>query len=279
MPVPAGTGAATVPVTAAALVSGAPTLSVSTGVPVYQQIEQWLTDLMTTGSLTPGDRLPKEADLAAALGVSRMTLRQALAALGARGVVQRIPGRSGGTFIVEPTIECDITGLAGFTEQLRRGQVRASARVLSAALRPVPAKVAKALAVPRDSEVYEVIRVRRAHGQPLALERSYLPGELFPGLLDRRLTGSLYARMARDYDLAPQTATEFLEPYIADSDVATVLDVPVGSPLLRIERTAASASGQPIEYASDLFRPDRIRVTVRTVAGANGVLRAAAPLR
>ncbi|MDP9318486.1 MAG: GntR family transcriptional regulator [Actinomycetota bacterium] len=259
------------------LLEAAPVFSLAGGLPAYQQIEQWLTDLMTAGTLTPGDRLPKESDLAYALGVSRMTLRQALAALEGRGVVERIPGRRGGTFIVEPTIECDITGLAGFTEQLRRGQVRASARVVSASIQAASAKVSKFLEIPRDGDVYEVVRVRRANGQPLALERSYLPAELFPGLLDKRLTGSLYARMARDYDLAPQTATEYLEPYVAGEAVAKMLEVPVGSALLRIERTAASAAGQPIEYASDLFRPDRIRITVRTVAGAGGTLRAATP--
>jgi GntR family transcriptional regulator len=267
-------GAATTHLPVSALLASAPDIT-PVGLPAYQQIEQWLTDLMTAGTLTPGDKLPKESDLASALGVSRMTLRQALAALEVRGVVERIPGRSGGTFIVEPTIECDITGLAGFTEQLRRGQVRASARVVSAGLQPASAKVSKALAVARDSDVYEIVRIRRANGQPLALERSYLPAGLFPGLLDRRLTGSLYARMARDYDLAPQSATEYLEPYVAGDAVAGMLDVPVGSALLRIERTAASAAGQPIEYASDLFRPDRIRITVRTVAGASGALRAA----
>jgi len=272
-----GRGAATTYVPVAALATAAPDLSMATGPPAYQQIEQWLTDLMTAGTLTPGDRLPKESDLASALGVSRMTLRQALAALEGRGVVERIPGRRGGTFIVEPTIECDITGLAGFTEQLRRGQVRASARVVSARIQAASAKVSKSLEIPRDGDVYEVVRVRRANGQPLALERSYLPAELFPGLLDKRLTGSLYARMARDYDLAPQTATEYLEPYVAGEAVAKMLEVPVGSALLRIERTAASAAGQPIEYASDLFRPDRIRITVRTVAGAGGTLRAATP--
>lgn len=262
-------------VTARALMDHAPAISSAGGVPAYQQIERWLTELMTAGTLTPGDRLPKESDLASALGVSRMTLRQALAALEARGVVERIPGRRGGTFVVEPTIECDITGLAGFTEQLRRGRVRASARVVSAGLMAASTRVARALDVARDGEVYEIVRVRRANGQPLALERSYLPAALFPGLLDKRLTGSLYARMARDYDLAPQTATEYLEPYVAGDAVASMLDVPVGAALLRIERTAASAAGQPIEYASDLFRPDRIRITVRTVAGANGTLRAA----
>lgn len=266
--------------TAATLLMRSPSaFSTKAGLPAYQQIEQWLTGLMSDGTLTPGDRLPKESDLASALGVSRMTLRQSLAALEARGVVKRIPGRNGGTFIVEPTIECDITGLAGFTEQLRRGQVRASARVLSAEVVPANTRVAKALEVAREDQVYEVVRVRRANRQPLALERSYLPAKMFPGLLDRRLTGSLYARMARDYDLAPQTATEYLEPFVAGDAVAAQLEVPVGSALLRIERTAATAAGQPVEYASDLFRPDRIRITVRTVAGAGGALRAATSAR
>ena len=48
-----------------------------------------------------------------------MTLRQALGALEARGLVQRKRGRSGGTFVTRPRIECDLTGLPGFTEQMR----------------------------------------------------------------------------------------------------------------------------------------------------------------
>ena len=62
------------------------------GPPAYQQIEQWLTELMTAATLTPGDKLPKEADLAHALGVSRMTLRQALAALEAQRRRRADPG-------------------------------------------------------------------------------------------------------------------------------------------------------------------------------------------
>jgi GntR family transcriptional regulator len=133
--------------------------------------------------------------------------------------------------------------------------------------------VARALELAKEAEVYEVVRVRRARGIPLALERSYLPADAFPGLLERRLTGSLYALLRRGYGEAPQTATEYLEPFIATPEVARLLDVDEGSALLLIERTASSASGRPIEYARDLFRPDRIRISVRTVAGESGALR------
>jgi GntR family transcriptional regulator len=252
-----------------------PDLTASAGPPVYARIEQWLMSLISDETLLPGDKLPKEADLARSLGVSRMTLRQSLGSLEARGVVERIPGRQGGTFITEPKIECDITGLEGFTEQLRRGHVRASARIVSTGVVAATRAVARALEIVRGAEVYEIVRVRTARRTPLALERSYLPAAAFPGLLDRKLTGSLYALLRRSYDEWPQTATECLEPFIATTAVAELLSVPEGSALLLIERTASSANGRPIEYARDLVRPDRIRVTVRTVAGESGTLRPA----
>jgi GntR family transcriptional regulator len=250
--------------TAEALLADAPLPAVDGSTPAYARIERWISVLVRTGRLGRGDRLPAEAALARAIGVSRMTLRQALAGLEARGLVERVPGRSGGTFIREPAIEVDITGLAGFTEQLRRGQVRAGARVVRAGRVPADAATAAALDLRRGGDVFEIVRVRSARRSPLALERSLLPCALFPGLLDGGLGGSLYARMRREYDLAPHTATEYLEPCLADESVAALLDVAAGSALLRIVRTASSAAGQPVEHASDLFRPDRVRVSVRT---------------
>lgn len=246
------------------ILDSAPDLSAPAGPPAYAQIEQWLTELIGSGDLLPGDKLPKEKDFAAGLGVSRMTLRQALASLEARGVVERIPGRRGGTFITEPKIDVDITGLAGFTEQLRRGHRRAGARVVSASTTLAPRVVAQALDIAPQAEVYEIVRVRSANREPLALERSYLPVSLVPGLLDHALTGSLYALLGRAYDLAPRTATEVLAPKVADDSEARLLKVETGSALLLIERTANSAAGLPIEYARDLFRPDRVRISVRT---------------
>jgi GntR family transcriptional regulator len=244
----------------------APDLAAAPSAPAHVQIEQWLMSLIDDRTLADGDKLPTEQDLAASLGVSRMTLRQSLGSLEARGVLERTPGRRGGTFIRAPRIELDITGLAGFTEQLRQGQLRATARIVSCLVVPASQPTAQALELAPETAVYEVVRVRTARRQPVALERSYLPVELFPGLLSKRLTGSLYRRMDREYGLAPQTATEYLEPYIASQYEAELLDVSVGSALLLIERTARTTSGQPVEHAHDLFRPDKIRVSVRTVA-------------
>jgi GntR family transcriptional regulator len=234
------------------------------GVTAHSQIEHWFMAAITSGELAPGDRLPREQDLASAFGVSRMTLRQALSGLEGRGVIERVPGRAGGTFIREPKIEWDLTGLAGFTEQLSRANLKAKARVVSAETIAAPRAVASALGLPRSAPVHEVVRVRSADRVPLALERSYFPAEVFPDLLSQRLTGSLYRLMGRRYQQEPRTATEALEPVSTSATEAELLGVPPHTAMMLIERTAYTAAGLAVEYARDLFRPDRIRISIRS---------------
>ena len=115
------------------------------GSTAHGQIEEWLGDAIAAGQLLPGDRMPTEYALAGWLGVSRMTLRHALANLARRGLVVRTVGRNGGTFVAEGKLEQDRTTLAGFSEQLRRHGLVAGARVLSATARTASPAVAAAL--------------------------------------------------------------------------------------------------------------------------------------
>jgi GntR family transcriptional regulator len=239
-------------------------ISRTSGTPAHSQIERWFMDMIAHGELAPGDRLPREQDLATVFGVSRMTLRQALAGLEQRGVVDRVPGRSGGTFVVEPKIECDLTGLTGFTEQLKRANLRAKARVVTAATCRAPRGVATALGLERDGLVHEIVRVRSVEDTPLALERSYFPAAVFQDFLSLDLTGSLYRLMDSAYGQAPRTASEYLEPLLPSSTEAELLGLPEGQPAMLIERTAFTAAGVPVEFARDLFRPDRVRISVRS---------------
>lgn len=241
-----------------------PDLSTPAALPAYARIEQWLMQVIGRGELVPGDRLPGEEQLAARLGVSRMTLRQALASLENLGTVVRKQGRLGGTFVSEAKIECDLTGLAGFTEQMRRANVRAGARLVSSTTQPADQQVARALSLERGGAVHEIIRVRTANREPLALERAYFPAAVFPDLLSHGLTGSIYKLLTRDYGHRPHVANESLEPVIPSADEAKLLGVDGSIPLMLIERTAFTAAGLAIEYARDLFRSERVRISLRT---------------
>jgi GntR family transcriptional regulator len=223
------------------------------GVTLYGQIEDWLAGEIAVGALVPGDRLPTEHDLAEWFGVSRMTLRHALAELARRGLVTRTTGRHGGTFVAAPKLEQDLTTLAGFSEQLRRAGMVAGARVLSALLRPAGPAAAAALQIGEDDEVYEIRRIRLADGRPIVLER-----------LESRLDGSLYELLEVRYGLRPHRARESLEPVTAGVREAEALEVAEGAPLMLVERTAYARSGEPLEFARDLFRGDRTRVVMWT---------------
>jgi GntR family transcriptional regulator len=129
---------------------------------------------------------------------------------------------------------------------------------------PATRSVAAGLSMERGADVHEVIRVRTANREPLALERAYFPAAAFPDLLDQRLTGSIYSLLARHYGQRPHTAVETLEPVAVGLSEATLLHIDVGTPVMLIERTAFTAAGLAVEFARDLFRSDRMRISLRT---------------
>src|SRR5947208_3725588 len=103
----------------------------------------------------PGERLGAERELAERLGVSRSTIRAAVADLERRGVVRRVRGRSGGIFVAERKVERDLTSLAGLPSYLRRQGFESDARVLSTATVQADGDTAEALGLAGDAYVLE----------------------------------------------------------------------------------------------------------------------------
>jgi GntR family transcriptional regulator len=244
-----------------AKVSDTATLSRDDG-PLYAQIASAIESGIADGKYEPGYRFPPEPQLAATLGVSRLTLRQALTVLAGRGLIDRVVGRHGGTFVRTWTVDRDLTTFAGFSEQLRRQGMVAGAEVLSALEVPASAAVAAGLDIAEGSLVYEVQRLRLASGTPVLLESSSFPAEAFPGLLDESLDQSLYGLLGDRYGRRPTHAREVLEPVVVDRRVAKLLRVSAGTPVLLVQRTAFDSKSMPVEYATDIFLGDRTRVVV-----------------
>jgi len=230
--------------------------------PLYLQIASAIDAGIADGRYEPGYRFPPEPELAASLGVSRLTLRQALTVLERRGLIDRVVGRHGGTFVRKWHVDRDLTSFAGFSQQLRRQGIVAGAKVLSAREVPAAAEVAAGLDITEGTRVIEVQRLRLASGTPVLLECSSFPADMFPGLLAEPLEQSLYGLLGERYGRRPTHAKEVLDPVAADRRAAKLLSVGVGTPVLLVERTAFDAEGTPVEYARDLFVGDRTRVVV-----------------
>ena len=230
--------------------------------PVHLQIGEWLCALVVSGALTAGDRLPPERQLAEALTVSRMTLRHALEGLQNAGWLTRTLGRRGGAVIASRRSDVDISNLVGLRAQLLQSTMSVSSRLISATVQMPDEATRAALRLDSTATVYYVERLRFADAIAVVLERSFFPTALFPGLLDLDLTGSMYSIMRRHYALAPVSATQELTALIVTPGDAAVLDIAPNGPILGITRTSLAGNGTPVEYSRDLFRSDKLRVTV-----------------
>jgi GntR family transcriptional regulator len=229
-----------------------------------EDVRRVLAERISAGRLRPGQRLGAERALAAELGVSRATLRQALAVLAESGAVRRIPGRGGGTFVSQDKIERDTSRVVGVPALLRSQGVLAGTRVISAGLSGADEPAARALGIQRGDLLIDLVRIRLADGSPISMERVMLPADRFPGLLELPLGGSVYELLDEHFGTRPGEAVERIEVAAASQDEALVLDVPVGAPLLAITRSTTDTDGVPFEFSYDLFRGDRIRIMVRT---------------
>ncbi|GAA1495282.1 GntR family transcriptional regulator [Paeniglutamicibacter kerguelensis] len=239
------------------------------GLPAHQSISDWLSGIIAGGLLPAGSKLPAERQFAQSMGVSRMTLRQALDTLLQEGRIVRAVGSRGGSFVAEPRVPVDISNLMGLSAQLLKSVHSASSRVLSAETIPADRAVAEALRMSVGSPVHRIHRLRFAASTPVVLEETFLPAELFPGLPERDLTGSIYAVMGEDYGLAPFSSVEELNPAVAGEENAGHLEIGPATAVLGIKRTGLARDGRPVEYSEDLVRTDRLKIVVSGRVGAS----------
>jgi GntR family transcriptional regulator len=214
----------------------------------------------------PGAKLGSERELADRYSTSRNSLRHMLAALEEAGLVHRAIGRSGGIFISHAQVQRSLSDVVGVPAFLANQGYVAGTRVLSTKITAPDRITQNALAIGAEDFVVEIQRVRLADGSPISLELAQFPAESFPGLLEKKLGGSLYELLENDYGLVTARADERIEAVNATPDEASALSVKPQSALLLITRITYDQDGTPCEFSRDLFRGDRTRLAV-TVAG------------
>lgn len=239
-------------------------MTTTTVEPLYQRVAATLTEAIRRGDYPVGARLPNERSLAARLGVSRTTLRQALAELARNGAVRRRVGRGGGTFVREPIVERRAGALVGFTAELQRQGMKAGAKLVRVAVVVAARDIATALGLEPGERVVELVRIRSADGRPMAVEQSWCPAGRFPRLEDQDLSGSLYDVLRERYGCVSDRAIERVEARLAVAEDAARLGVRHGAPMIAVERIAFDDNGAAFEFARDRFRGDRTTIVIQT---------------
>lgn len=232
-------------------------LDAASATPVYLQVASGIAQRIQDGELEGGSALPSERELASHLGVSRVTVRQALAQLAEQGLLTRRHGS--GTFVAPPEAPAarPLGLLSSFSDDVRSRGQKPGARVLTFERGRPTAQEAMSLALSPSDTVLRLRRLRTSSGEPLAVEESTLPAALVEPLTAQDVTdASLYAVLA-DRGLQPHRAIRHLRAVNAPEDLATLLGILPGGALLATERVSWTREGRPIEYARAHYRGDR----------------------
>ncbi len=232
--------------------------------PLYYQLMQELRHRIEGGEWEPGTQIPSERELSETYGISRMTVRQALAELAESGLLRRDQGR--GTFVAEPRMRRQITRLTSFTEDMRARGKRASARVLRLELASARPSVAHALQLEAGERVVLVERLRLAEGEPVAVECSHLHFPGCEGLIHEDLSGSLYRLLQERFGIIPTRAREEVEAAACEPYEAQLLGIRRGEPVLQLRRRTLDQNLHPFEYVESVYRADRYIVSLDLVA-------------
>jgi GntR family transcriptional regulator len=209
-----------------------------------------------------GDQLPTEHALCEEFGVSRETVRDALSGLEADGLISRTPGH--GTFVARLPPASRETRLTGLTEDFSRFKLDTEARVLSKGpVLPQPL-VAEVMATPRDEMVYRISRIRHFEGAPLGLHEAFLPLDVGARVARLELSKTSIVDVLRNaLQLDIWEDHQRIEALAADTEVARLLEVGIGSPVLHIVRHFKVGADQPIVLFRAHYRADRYYYTVK----------------
>ncbi len=230
------------------------------GVPIYIQIRESLRAEITRGELKRGEQLPSENELAAKYNVSRMTIRQSIEDLVDEGLLYRRHGV--GTFVAFPRLQRDHTRLTSFFDKAESEGVKVQVRLLALELIPAAPKVAEALDIPVGSQVIRVKTLRYADGEPITVHDAHVPHKLFPRLVDENLEAQHLWTVFEKNGYRVRRAIQRLEAREASEEVAHLMNIKEGAPVLFKERTVYADDGTPIEFTYCYNRGDIYSLTV-----------------
>lgn len=234
-------------------------------VPLYYQIQQFLLEQIHSGFFKPGEAISSEQQISAQMGVSRMTVRQALKSLCGQGVLYSERGK--GTFVSANKLEKNFRNVTSFTEEMRNSGARPSSKVLSFGITEADVKTATALRMKVGEKLISLRRLRHANGTPMAIEWSHIPVHFCPDLLETfDPHTSLYEKLARAYGIRIAVTEEVAEAVGANADESHFLKIAKGSPVFHLVRTSYLRDGKPVEYVNSTYRGDRYKIISRLTA-------------
>ena len=242
--------------------SSVSTVSAASPVPKYYAVKEIMLGRILDGTWVVGTIIPSEPELCREFEVSRITIRRAISELVHEGRLQTVQGK--GTFVAAPKLEEHFVQRAfGIYEDMERRGLQLTTQVVRQEVIPASIEVANRLKIRPGESVHVLVRVRSVEDEKLLVSTTYIPAYLCPDLVHDDLSlGSLYQLLRTRYHLVIARGERSLEAVAAGQWEARLLDIALGSPLLRLDSVAYLPDGRPFEHSQALHRGDRARVEV-----------------
>lgn len=230
----------------------------SNPIPLYLQLADWIEGQISGGLLGLGSRLPSENRLASDIGLNRNTVRQAIALLVQKGLVEKQKGV--GTFIRRQQTLHPIHQLGrmtSFVDDFDVSNIEIKNVILSKERVKASAEVATKLGLRPGEAVVKVERLRIADRTPFVLEKSYYPFALFGRLVEIEIRGSMYQLLLDEFSADLHHSVQTLRGVRPTRDIAAKLGVSQSVPCIFLESLAFTENDECIEVLQSFYRGDR----------------------
>lgn len=221
--------------------------------PLYHEAYQALMRRIENGELAPGDRLPSERWLGESLGVSRTTVRRAVEQLISDGLVT--DDAAGPTVTGGPSRNT----LMSLTEVAEEKGLAVSARVLQSDVRPATFDEADVYNVAAGSDMFELRRLRLLDGLAVCVDHDVVPLRHLPKATKLDFSKDSYYAALADAGHRLVKSRVQIEAWAASKEIAKLLELDVGAPVLVSTDQSSDATGQLITIGRTIFRSDRHR--------------------
>ncbi|MFD8304593.1 GntR family transcriptional regulator [Streptomyces sp. NPDC059690] len=238
----------------------------------HEEIADELRRAIDREEYTVGGRLPSETELAAHYGVSRGTVRQAVAALTAEGL---IGSRQGARRVVLASRRSQsFAELRSFAQWARAMGREATGHVVAQEYLPATAQDAARLQLREGTGVLHVLRVRGLDGEPVLVERTVYADWISPAVetVDPD-AASVTQLLYESTGLVFAYGEHVIDAVAASAQDAELLGIRRTSPLLRVRRVTTTREGRPVEWSDDRYRPDAVSFSVHNSIDNNALAR------
>lgn len=236
--------------------------------PIYSQLAAWIETRINSGEWGADYKFPGEVELAESLGVSRGSLRKAMAILIGKGLVVQVHGK--GTFAGHPVEDTAFTGRLSIYQDLMLMGLPFTTQVLEQRIMPAPEKQAHILDISPAEAVFYLKRVRHVKGEPLVVQESFFAAARFGGLMSEDFTrAGMVETVERHYGITLEWANNTISVARATTSIAKLLEIKVGDPVLLTETLMFDDAGNKVETGHSWFRPDKFRLKTTTRRAQN----------